>query len=70
MTRLALLAQPLYSLPWAQAAVPNQQFYGGRLLDGCAAADRPSLLPGLPNLVFLDVRGSEQYSAGGRAVPI
>ena len=46
------------------AAVPNQQFYGGRLLDGCGAADRPSLLPGLPNLVFLDVRGSEQYNPG------
>ncbi len=50
------------------AAVPNQLFYGGRLLDGCAAADRPSLLPGLPSLVFLDVRGSEQYNPGMRVL--
>ena len=26
---------------------------------------RASLLPGLPNVLFLDVRGQEQYSAGG-----
>lgn len=46
------------------AAVPNAQFYGGRLIDGCTREQRASLLPGLPSLVFLDVRGQEQYSAG------
>lgn len=46
------------------AAVPNAQFYGGRLIDGCSREQRASLLPGLPSLVFLDVRGQEQYGAG------
>ena len=46
------------------AAVPNAQFYGGRLIDGCSSEQRASLLPGLPSLVFLDVRGQEQYGAG------
>ena len=41
-------------------------FYGGQLLTGCRAEDRPSALPGLPNLVFLDVRGTEQYCQGER----
>ncbi len=44
--------------------MPNAQFYGGRLIDGCTREQRASLLPGLPSLVLLDVRGQEQYSAG------
>jgi hypothetical protein len=39
----------------AISAVPNLQFYGGRLLDGVTAAQRAPLLPSLPPLVFLDV---------------
>ena len=46
------------------SAVPNQHFYSGRLVDGCAAAARASLLPGLPSLVWLDVRGQEAYGGG------
>ena len=46
------------------AAVSNHSFYGGRLLDGCTAADRGPLLPGLPPLLCLDVRGSQQYASG------
>jgi AAA domain/Protein of unknown function (DUF2439) len=46
----------------ALSAIPNAQFYQGRLLNGCTAAQRPSLLPGLPPAVFVDVRdGREQY---------
>ncbi|KAL4457552.1 hypothetical protein ABPG75_012417 [Micractinium tetrahymenae] len=49
------------------SAVPNSHFYGGRLVDGCSAEQRASLLPGLPSLAFLDVRGQEQYGAGRSA---
>jgi hypothetical protein len=46
----------------ALSAIPNAQFYQGRLLDGCTAEQRPSLVPGLPPAVFVDVRdGREQY---------
>jgi len=46
----------------ALSAIPNAQFYQGRLLDGCTKEQRPSLLPGLPPAVFVDVRdGREQY---------
>jgi hypothetical protein len=70
--RLAALGMPPFLLRRqyrchpAISAVPNQQFYGGRLLDGCTPEQRASLLPGLPSLAFLDVRGQEQHSAGGR----
>ena len=40
------------------SAVPNTHFYGGRLVDGCSAAQRPALLPGCPPLALLDVRCS------------
>ena len=46
------------------AAVSNHSFYGGRLLDGCTAADRGPLLSGLPPVLCLDVRGSQQYTSG------
>ena len=42
------------------SAVPNTFYYDGRLLDGCTPEQRPSLLPGLPPVVFVDVRGQEQ----------
>jgi hypothetical protein len=44
--------------------IANRQFYGARLIHGVDAAARPSLLPGLPNIVFLDVKGQEQYARG------
>ena len=47
--------------------MPNAAFYGGRLQDGVAAAQRAALLPGLPPLVFADVRGREEASAGSRS---
>lgn len=46
------------------AAISNSQFYGGRLLDGCSAADRAPLVRGLPTLLCLDVRGSQDYASG------
>ena len=46
------------------AAISNHSFYGGRLLDGCTAADRAPLLPGLPPVLCLDVRGSQQFAGG------
>lgn len=48
----------------AIAAVSNHSFYGGRLLDGCTLTQRGPLLPGLPPLLCLDVRGSQQYASG------
>ena len=42
-------------------------FYDGRLRDGVAAAQRGPLLPGLPPLVLVDVRGHEEASAGSRS---
>ena len=60
-TPLYPLLSPLCSI----SCVPNQQFYGGRLIDGCTREQRASLLPGLPSLALLDVRGQEQYSGGG-----
>jgi hypothetical protein len=50
------------------AAVPNHQFYNGQLLDGVGAAARPPILPGLPTVLCMDVRGQEQYSGVGRSV--
>ena len=44
------------------AAISNHSFYSGRLLDGCTAADREPLLPGLPPVLCLDVRGSQQFA--------
>ena len=49
------------------SAVPNAAFYGGRLRDGVSAAQRRPLLPGLPPLVFLDVRGREAAGVGSRS---
>ncbi|GLJ16316.1 hypothetical protein SUGI_0275470 [Cryptomeria japonica] len=34
--------------------VPNELFYGGRIMNGCREIDRPPLLPGLPPLLFWD----------------
>lgn len=49
------------------AAVANAHFYGGRLLDGCAAADRPALLPGLPPVLGIDTRGQQDYAGGSHS---
>ncbi len=49
------------------AAISNAQFYGGRLLDGCSAADRAPLVRGLPPLLCLDVRGSQDYAGGSHS---
>ena len=61
------------------AAISNHSFSGGRLLDGCTAADRAPLLPGLPPVLCVDPRGSQPVprrqwqrlqpggGAGGRA---
>ena len=49
------------------SAVPNGAFYDGRLRDGVSAAQRRPLLPGLPPLVFADVRGREEVGAGSRS---
>lgn len=49
----------------AISAIPNAHFYGNRLLDGCAPGQRPSLLPGLPNLVAVDIHGEERRRDGG-----
>ena len=49
------------------AAVPNEAFYGGRLQDACTADQRGPLVPGLPPLVFCDVRGREETGAGTRS---
>jgi superfamily I DNA and/or RNA helicase len=68
--RLAALGAPPYLLRRQYrchpdiAAVPNAQFYGGRLLDGCSREARASLVHGLPSLAFLDVRGQESYGTG------
>jgi superfamily I DNA and/or RNA helicase len=51
----------------ALAAIANAAFYGGSLLDGCSAAQRGPLLPGLQPLVFCDVRGREEAAAGSRS---
>ena len=46
--------------------IPNYTFYSGRLLDGCSAAQRQPLLPGLPALGFCDVpNGQATYGGGG-----
>lgn len=44
------------------AAISNSQFYGGRLQDGCSEEQRGPLVKGLPALVAVDVRGSQDYS--------
>ncbi len=46
------------------AEIVNQCFYGGRLLHGCTAEQRPPLVEGLPPLLWLDVQGQEQGSGG------
>lgn len=48
------------------SAVPNAFFYANKLIDACSHADRPSLLPGAPAVIFVDVRGQEERS--GRSV--
>ena len=49
------------------AAIANAHFYGSRLLDGCGAAARAPLLPGLPPLLALDTRGQAEYSGGSHS---
>lgn len=49
------------------AAISNAHFYGGRLLDGCSAADRQPLVRGLPPLLCLDVCGSQEYAGGSHS---
>lgn len=44
------------------SAIANANFYDNTLIDGCTAAQRPSLLPGLPSLVFINVHGTESRS--------
>ena len=44
------------------SAIPNARFYGGKLLDGCTAAQLPPLAPDVPTLGFQDVRGQEARS--------
>lgn len=41
--------------------VPNELFYGGRIISGCREIDRPPLLSGMPPLLFWDtcMHGSE-----------
>ena len=64
----AFLLRRQYRCAPAISLIPNQQFYGGRLLDGVSAEARASLLPGLPSLALLDVRGVGQRGQyGGRA---
>ncbi len=38
--------------------------YNGQLIDGCTAAQRPPLLPGLSAVCFVEVRGQQQYGHG------
>ena len=45
------------------AAAPNAHFYAGKLLNGSSPDQRASLVPGLPPLVFVDVRGQHQGSS-------
>jgi superfamily I DNA and/or RNA helicase len=51
------------------AAVPNRLFYGGRLLDGCTPAQRASLIPGVPCVAVVDVRGAEQRAGRSTSNP-
>lgn len=51
------------------SAVPNTFYYDGRLLDGCTPEERPSLLPGLPPVVFVDIRGQEQRNMRSTSNP-
>jgi hypothetical protein len=44
------------------SAIANANFYDNTLIDGCTAAQRPSLLPGFPSLVFINVQGTESRS--------
>lgn len=44
--------------------VSNAQFYNGQLIDGCTAAQRRPLSPGLSPVCFLEVRGQQQYGQG------
>jgi hypothetical protein len=42
----------------------NRLFYNNRLKNGCDASQRPSLVGGLPPLVFADCRGSQERACG------
>lgn len=47
------------------SALPNELYYGGRLLDGCSREQRQPVVPGLPALSFVEVReGQEQFDQG------
>jgi len=52
----------------AIARIPNQQFYGGQLLDGCTAEQRPAVVPHLPPICLVDVLGNEQRSRDSASV--
>jgi hypothetical protein len=43
----------------------NKHFYSSRLVDGVTAAQRGSLVPGLPPLVMCDCQGGASQAAGG-----
>lgn len=52
----------------AIAEVPNKLFYGGRLLHGVGAAERPPAVPGLPHLVWMfHPQGRERYDGAKSA---
>ena len=42
----------------------NTLYYNGHLIDGCTAAQRGPLLPGLSAVCFVEVRGQQQYGHG------
>ena len=42
--------------------IPNAQYYGGRLLDGCTEEQRAGLVTGLPPLTFVNVRCAPQLT--------
>ena len=44
--------------------VSNALYYNSHLIDGCTAAQRPPLLPGLSAVCFVEVRGQQQYGHG------
>ena len=50
-----ILLRRQYRCHPALSAIPNRLFYGGQLLDGCTAAQRAPLVPGLPPLCFINV---------------
>ena len=46
------------------ADIANKLFYGSRLRNGCDTSERESLVPGLPHIVFVDTRGSQERYGG------